>query len=459
MKTIYKLQRNIAYVLLSASLFACGKSLDKPTPDTSIDLEKIQPGDIPLLLRGAYRPNLIYYQPYPIWDVYSDDIISLQGSTPTQYNPRSYDDCNPNIEDGFGNSRLYSASYTAIGNANFIINYIKSKGVTNMNSILGEALSIRAFNYYRLAESYGGVILTVDLETDINQIRRDKNTEEEVYKQVMTDLEEAIPLLEDFKTADFISKPTAQLLLARLYLQLGKNKEAFELSEAVIKSGKNKLEQSDFGEVFRFGGKSSEMLWRLSETITSYERGGLYTMYSPPPPFRGSSMGLTWVDPTLVESYESNDIRASLLLERRNPTIGENVTYLLKFSTDTLQASSNASIVYPMVRIGEAYLISAEASARQGQLVLTRYNELRKARGTSQKTTSDISDVNQFIQEIEAERRREFVGEGRRWQDMKRFGKAIPFLKSKGRDETRLYLPFVTTELTKNTKLTQNKGY
>lgn len=459
MNTTYKLQRQIIYILLSACLFSCGKSLDNPTPDTAINLDKIQPGDLPLLLRGAYKPNAIFYQPYPIWDVYSDDIISLQGSTPTQYNPRSYDDCNPNIEDGFGNARLYSAAYTAIGNANFIINYIKSKGITNMNGLLGEALSIRAFNYYRLAESYGGVILTVNLETDINLIRRDKNTEEEVYKQVVNDLLEAIPILEDFKTADFISKPTAQLLLARLYLQLDKNKEAFELAEEVIKSGKNNLAQADFAEVFHYGSKSTEMLWRLSEPITSYERGGLYTMYSPPPPYRGSSMGLTWVDPALVQSYENNDIRASLLLERQNPVIGENVTYLLKFSTDIAQPSSNASIVYPMVRLAEAYLISAEASARQGQLILTRYNELRRARGASQKTATSFTGTDQFIQEIEAERRREFVGEGRRWQDMKRYGKAISFLKSKGRDETRLYLPFVTTELTKNTKLTQNKGY
>ena len=182
-------------------------------------------------------------------------------------------------------------------------------------------------------------------------------------------------------------------------------------------------------------------------------------MYSPPPPFRGASMGLTWVDPVLVQSYESNDIRASLLLKRKNPTIGEEVTYLLKFSTDTLQPSSNAFIVYPLVRIAEAYLISAEASARQGHLVLTRYNELRKARGSSLKVNSDFANTDQYIQEIEAERRRELVGEGRRWQDMKRFGKALPFLKSKGRDETRLYLPFNASELSKNTKLTQNKGY
>lgn len=459
MKTIYTLQRLFAVIVLAAALFSCNKSLDKPTPDTSVALDKVQPGDIPLLLRGAYKPSAIYYQPFPVWDVYSDDVVSLQGSTPTQYNPRSYDDCSPNVEDGFGNGRLYNSAYTAIGNANFIINYIKNKRIPNMSGILGEALTIRAYNYYRLVESYGGVILTLDLETDINVIRRDKNSEEEVYQQITNDLTEAIPLLEAFKSADYVSKPTAQLLLARAYLHLGKNKEAFELSEEVIKSDKNKLEDSDFGEVYRYNGKSSEMLWRLSEPINSYERGGLYTMYSPPPPFRGASMGLTWIDPALAQSYESSDIRASLLLKRHNNTIGEQVTYLLKFSTDTLQPSSNAFIVYPLVRIGEAYLISAEASARQGQVVVSRYNELRKARGSSQKTNSDFADATQFIKEIEAERRREFVGEGRRWQDMKRFDKALAFLNTKGKDATRLYLPFNATELARNIYLSQNKGY
>ncbi|WP_159451867.1 RagB/SusD family nutrient uptake outer membrane protein [Sphingobacterium psychroaquaticum] len=459
MKIIYKIQYSIASLLLVACLLSCDKSLDKPVPDTSIPLEKVQPGDLPLLLRGAYRPLGIYYQPYPVWDIYSDDITSIQGSSPAQFNPRSYDDCNPNVQDGFGNGRLYNSAYTAIGNANFIINYIRTKGLTDYNSILGEALTIRAYNYYRLAEAYGGVILTLDLETDISVIRRDKNTEEEVYAHITKDLTDAIPLLGDFKSADNVSKPAAQLLLARTYLHLGKNKEAYDLSEEVIKSGKNKLSEGDFGDNFRYASKSSEMLWRLSEPITGYERGGLYTMYSPPPPFRGAGIGLTWVDPTLAQSYEPGDIRASLLLKRHNNTIGEAVTYLLKFSTDTLQPSSNAFIVYPIARISEAYLISAEAAARQGQVVVTRYNELRKARGSSQKLATAFANTTAFLAEIEAERRRELVGEGRRWQDMKRFGKAIPYLQSKGQDATRLFLPFNSTELLRNIKLSQNKGY
>lgn len=438
---------------------ACGGKLDDPTPDTSIGLDDIQDNDIPLLLRGAYRPSLIFYQPYPVWDIYSDDIISLQGTTPAQFNPRSYDDCNPNIEDGFGNGRAYNGAYASIGNANFIINYVRSRNGVAFGHTLGEALAIRAYHYLRLVETYGGVILTLDMETDISTIRRNRNTEEEVYQRIVADLEEAIPLLGAFSSPDVICKQTAQLLLARVQLQLGNPSVAHSLAEAVIEAGGVSLHTGDFGETFRFSTGSQEMLWRVSEPITNYDRAGLYSMYSPAPPFRGAAAGLTWVDPELVDSYEPDDRRLGILYKQRNNSIGEEVSYLLKFSTDTLQPPSNAFIVYPLVRLSEAYLISAEARARMGTIDVVRFNALRQARGTSPRDAADFTGADHFLEEIARERRREFVGEGRRWQDMRRFGTAIPFLESKGRDATRLYLPFNTSELLRNPKLVQNEGY
>lgn len=458
MKTMLRLP--ILYIALAGWLLAaCADKLDDPTPDTSIDLDHIRDNDIPLLLRGAYRPSGIYYQSYPVWDVYSDDIVSLQGTTPAQFNPRSYEDCNPNIEDGFGNGRTYNGAYAAIGNANFIINYIRSRHATALSHALGEALTIRAYHYLRLVEAYGGVILTVDMETDINTIRRNKNTEDEVYQRVIGDLEEAIPLLGTFSTPDVICKQTAQLLLARVYLQRGNLAGALTLAEAVIAAGGVSLHEGDFGETFRFSSNSPEMLWRISEPITNYDRSGLYAMYSPAPPFRGAAAGLTWVDPALVDSYESSDRRRSVLYKQYSNSVGEEVTYLLKFSTDTLQPPSDAFIVYPLVRLSEAYLISAEATARMGTVDVTRFNALRSARGASMHDVAAFPDADDFLAEIERERRREFVGEGRRWQDMRRFGTAIPFLQSKGRDATRLYLPFNTAELIRNPRLEQNEGY
>ncbi|MCW3463680.1 RagB/SusD family nutrient uptake outer membrane protein [Chitinophaga nivalis] len=458
---MFTYKNTILALVTAVSLAACTGKLDEPKPDTSINLQNIQPGDLPLLLNGAYKLDGIYYQPYAVWDIYSDDIVSIQGGTPTQYNPQAYDACNPNTEDGFGNARNYASAYKAIGNANFIINYINSKQLTNMSSVLGEALCIRAYNYLRLAESYGGVILTLQTETDINQLRRDKNSEAEVRATAIADLTAALPLLGDFNSPDAACKQTAQLLLARTYLQQQKNREAGELALQVINSGKFTLSNSDYGDIYRFNTNSREMMWRGVEGPLSYnyDRYGLFTFYSPGAPFRGNSPGLTWVSDELAALYEPADIRKQLLHPQQNDAIGKRVNYLLKYSVDTLQAASANFAVYPYLRYSEALLIAAEASARQGTVDVTYYNQLRTARKAGTKNNGDFASPAAFLKELENERRREFVGEGRRWQDMRRFGTALPYLSSLGRNETRLYLPFSSTEMARNPKLTQNKGY
>jgi hypothetical protein len=189
---------------------------------------------------------------------------------------------------------------------------------------------------------------------------------------------------------------------------------------------------------------------------------GLYSVYSPSLPFAGPDgfigNGRTWVNEELVNSYENFDIRTSLLYKQYAEAVGEEVTFLMKFSGDTLQ-TSNAFITFPLIRLSEAYLIAAEADARVGSIDLTYYNQLRQARNTTTAGAGDFSDAAEFLEEIEMERRREFVGEGMRWEDMKRFNKAIPYLEAKGLPATNMYLPFPTTETARNPQLIQNEGY
>jgi hypothetical protein len=108
--------------------------LDDPYPDMSIGENQIRPTDIPLLVNGAYsKIQGISNQTYPLFDIYADDMISIQGGTSTMFNPQSYEACNVNPADGFGNGSYYNSSYTAIGNANFIINFIRSRDLTSLN--------------------------------------------------------------------------------------------------------------------------------------------------------------------------------------------------------------------------------------------------------------------------------------------------------------------------------------
>lgn len=444
-------------------LFACGKYLDRPTPDQAIGKGQITAGDIPLLLNGAYKslPGTWPPQSYPMMDIYSDDIISVQGGNPAQFNPQAYEACNPLPSDGFGIGRNYSAAYTAIGNANLIISFIRSHPSPSLNQAMGEALTIRANGYLVLVEMHGGVVITLENETDIDKIRKPKSTEQEVYDAIINDLTAAIPLLNDFSTPEAASKQAAEQLLARVYLQRGKYKEAGDLAIKVIGAGNRTLSQGTFSNIFRFNSPAQEMIWYMAEgpLTSAYDRYGLFSLYSPGAPFRGNGTGFTWMDDNLADAYEATDTRRQVVRKQMNNAIGREVNYLLKYSTDTLQAAGNAFAIYPLLRISEAYLIAAEAAARQGSVDLTYFNALRKARNASVKTNTDFPTPAAFLKGIEQERRLELVGEGRRWQDMRRFNTALGFLQSKGRDKTRLYFPFTTTELLRNNKLVQNEGY
>lgn len=453
-------------VILAGTFSSCSKKLDAPSPDNGIGEQTLRPADLALLVKGAY--SKIHggnpAQTYPLFDIYADDIISVQGGSITRFNPAAYEACNPNPGDGFGNGFYYNGAYTAIGNTNIVINYIRSRELTGQNQQLGEALGIRGYCYFRLMEAYKGVVITLGGDKDPADLKRPQNTEEEVFNRIITDLKDAEKLLPSFSTSDVLSKEAVQLLLARIYLNKGDKVEAKKYAEAVIASPATGL-TTDFPSNFQFNNPGNkELLFRLVDgpVSFSYDRVGMFPLFSPGLPYRRPSgatgNGQTWVNADLVNAYETGDVRAGLFKNQLAGGVGKVVTYLMKFSLDTLQ-ESNPTVSYPQIRLSEAYLISAEADARQGLVNLTRYNEVRQKRNVPAKTAADIASPADFLQEIEMERRKEFVGEGLRWQDMKRFGKAIPFLSSKGQNETRLCFPFLTGELTRNPKLVQNKGY
>lgn len=144
--------------------------------------------------------------------------------------------------------------------------------------------------------------------------------------------------------------------------------------------------------------------------------------------------------------------------------------------------SYDANDPYPVVRIAEMYLVSAEAQGYPNGL--TRLNELRNKRGLPSLTTSDVKNADEFEARIMQERRVEFVAEGFRWYDLRRWfnsgeagKKAVLALRKYQAGETsgsratvsdhmnisedghELLWPISTTARDNNPNLTQNPGY
>ena len=128
----------------------------------------------------------------------------------------------------------------------------------------------------------------------------------------------------------------------------------------------------------------------------------------------------------------------------------------------------------PIFRLSEAYLLLAEVKNKQGESPATEINIVRKrAYGNSPFTpfVSSSFEANELV--IFAERGREFVGEGKRWYDLRRMqdasGSPLAFRKDlplvgvldKATEEYKLLWPINRGTLTSDETLKndQNPGY
>ncbi|NIG55529.1 RagB/SusD family nutrient uptake outer membrane protein [Chitinophaga sp. Cy-1792] len=439
--------RNISLAAGLTSLFSCSAKLDSVSPDTQISFDKISSSNLPLVVNGiklAITNTNAFYLYYSYQDIMSDDVESIAYPTWEANNVLPTDN---------GLTFMYKAPYTAIATANMAIRFGDAHpGDSTIRTPLGEAYFLRAYSWMLLSEHFGGVVLVYGGEDPRSRPRRDSLGA--VNAQIEKDLLRAKDLLPDYTIGTSASKQAAQLLLARIYLNQGRNDEALSMATAVINSGKLSL-TNKFGDIFVSGTNTSESLFRLNEmTSPSSDQYGLAYNFGP-----GKNAGSTkagngnsWIDSNLVKSYDKNDVRRGFFLRSKGGSILDSVYFLTKFP----QEYNNS---YPICRYPEALLIATEATARKGTINVTWYNQLRTARNASTRQVSDFANAAAFLSEIEQERRREFVGERLRWQDMQRFGKRDAWLQSFGQPVTHALLPIPGREIFTNPNLDQNPDY
>jgi len=114
----------------------------------------------------------------------------------------------------------WDALYTGIGDANLLIQNARistSTSVAVKSTSLGEGLFMRAYNYLRLVSQYGGVPL-VTQPTSAVTLEYTRATPEDVFKQIIIDLDSAHNLLPNSGGPYHITKDAAAHYLAKAYL-------------------------------------------------------------------------------------------------------------------------------------------------------------------------------------------------------------------------------------------------
>lgn len=131
---------------------------------------------------------------------------------------------------------IWPKVYQAVNLCNSLISRVGQSGLPVATQLIreGELRMLRAFYYYYIVQQWGGVHYTLD-ETKGIVTTANRTPVDTFYAQIIRDLtiaEANLPLT----TANQgrVTKPAAQAFMARVYLTMGKNQEAFTAANKVL---------------------------------------------------------------------------------------------------------------------------------------------------------------------------------------------------------------------------------
>lgn len=273
----------------------------------------------------------------------------------------------------------------------------------------------------------------------------------DVYKQVITDLEEAVPLMnEDYATSEHVrpNRSAAEALLARVYLYTQQWANAEKWSGTVIDGNRYHLLE-DLNGVFLKN--SDEAIWQLQ------------TFNAPRNTWEGfNAVPLSAVifrlQQPLVNAFEPGDLRKEMWTGNMAVS-GAPVYYPFKYKVRTSDDFTEYSMV---LRFAEQYLIRAEARAQQDNITgaLADLDTVRHRAGL-EPLPATLGKAGVLLA-VEQERRVELFTEwGHRWLDLKRTNRADAVLQpiKPAWKSTAVLLPIPTDARKTNSNLTQNEGY
>ena len=351
---------------------------------------------------------------------------------------------------------IWASAYSAIANANIVIN----TDLTNLTgdpvegrTYQGQALVIRALAHFDLVKSYGqhttssgnlGVPVVTEFKGE--DLFPARNTLSEVYNAVISDLQQAYSLIDDSvaNSSVFPTKMAAKALEARVHLYFKQYGEAATAAKIVIDSGKFSVTSASnyVGSWVANGNSIFEIDYSSTDT-----QGLAYIMRTN----NGQGVyGDVQAVSDLAEIYDADDVRLGILGYE-----GSRLRNLGKYPN--FQGFDNI----PIIRYEEVVLTYGEALLWTGNAsgALTYLNQIASNRNADLYTEATLDN---FL----LERRREFVFEGVRWDDMMRIGLNADAV---GPDEfvistltfpnNKFAYPIPLVELDANSNMVQNAGY
>lgn len=132
--------------------------------------------------------------------------------------------------------------------------------------------------------------------------------------------------------------------------------------------------------------------------------------------------------------------------DRRRGWIDGDNTMRTKFAPTSKIDLWETAPAIPMVKLGEVYLLAAEAAAKSGDLAsgISRFNSFMTERNSASMVLAQDASLDQLMEAVDLQYRYEFMGEGVRLHFCKRLDKTITaFDGSQISEVGKKYLPIV----------------
>lgn len=329
---------------------------------------------------------------------------------------------NSEIYEGTGTNSNWNKPYEQVFYANIVLEGLDdiealNSSLDDWNDMKGWAHFARANAFFDVAEifapAYDSITAANDLgiplrlNSNVNEVSK-RATVKQTYDQILSDLHQANQLLTPSFHIDNRNRPSkvaAMALLAKVYLSMRAYDLALSYADSCLSTYNTLI---DYNEVDTVSNTPFPTL--NSETILQsniFRSDGVISR------LRSQTAGFS-VDTILYNSYNDNDLR-------------KKIYYSLKAGAIYLKSGySGITYTFSGLATDEVYLIRAECYARKGKLsqAMSDLNTLlRKRYRTGTFVPHSASSVDEALNLVLDERRKELPFRSVRWSDLRRLNK------------------------------------
>lgn len=374
---------------------------------------------------------------------------------------------------------LWTTVYQGINRSNAVIGRVPAISMDTdlKNRLIAEAKFMRGFYYFTLVRLFGGVPLVLKETTSLNDLAVARETDENVYKQIIQDFTEAENVLPvSYSGADKgrATKGAAKAFLAKVYLTRQEWAKSSAKAKEVIDLGVYDL-WTNYADAFVIGNKNGkEAIFEVQALGGGFGEGSFMAGYMRPTFDKVNGVGGFGDDPAtenLYNAYKPTDKRRDITLRlysaTGNPAAPASVIYpcyVAKYLDPSSTSQGDGSNNYPIIRYSDVLLMYAEALNEQAANNSEAYKSINRIRSRAglPNLTENLSQA-QFRDSVLVERRLELAFEGHRRYDLMRTKRLLSAMKAQNPSilvEDRHYLlPIPQGERDVNPKLEQNPGY